>query len=300
MIYLYPKLSDIDLMFMRIGGAGLGNILFPYVRALVYQRDHADTQIIWPTWFNVKAGPIIHRDLDKRFYNDLFVNRSDYIDGFQKAWLLLTRKHISEKELLEGRDASGCVVEFTGMDNCFEKLMEEHRFIYDNLVANLNSKYRSALEFDGTQGVCMHIRLGDFTRVSWEEVKQGKHNSVIPIEWYVAMAKSLRSILGEKTKMIVFSDGKDEELQPLLDLGNVDRVCFGSSIADILALSRAKILVASGSSFSMWARYLGRMTTIMFPNQVKQKILTEKDSGREIVALEEISLDDAAFIKETW
>ena len=300
MTYLYPKLSEIDLMFMRFGGAGLGNILFPYVRALVYHRDHPDTRIIWPTWFNVKAGPIIHRDLDKRFYNDLFVNRSGCIDGFQKARLLLTKKHITEQELLEGKDASDCVVDFTGMDGCFENLMEEHRFIYDDLVANLNPKNRSALEFDGTQGICMHIRLGDFTRVSWEEVKQGRHTSVIPIEWYAAMAKSLRSILGEDTKIIVFSDGKDEELRPLLDLGNVERVCFGTSIADILALSRAKLLVASGSSFSMWARYLGRMTTIMFPNQVKQKILTEKDSAREIVALEEISPEDAQFIKDNW
>ena len=104
----------------------------------------------------------------------------------------------------------------------------------------------------------------------------------------------------ENTKIIVFSDGKEEELRPLLALGNVERVCFGSSIADILAMSRAKLLVASGSSFSMWARYLGRMTTVMFPNQVKQKILTEKDAAREIVALEEIGPDDAAFIKATW
>ena len=75
---------------------------------------------------------------------------------------------------------------------------------------------------------------------------------------------------------------------------------ISAKIADILALSRAKLLVASGSSFSMWARYLGRMTTIMFPNQVKQKILTEKDSAREIVALEEISPEDAQFIKDNW
>ena len=146
----------------------------------------------------------------------------------------------------------------------------------------------------------MHIRLGDFIRASLEEVKQGKHNSVIPIEWYVAMANNLRAILGYQVKIFVFSDGTDQELQPLLELGNVERITFGSSIGDILALSNAKLLVASGSSFSMWARYLGRMTTIMFPNQVKQKILTDKDHAREIIALDEIAADDAAFIKANW
>ena len=146
----------------------------------------------------------------------------------------------------------------------------------------------------------MHIRLGDFARATWEEVKQGKHNSSIPIEWYVTMAQELRSIIGAETPVYVFSDGTDEELRPLLELGNVERVTFGSSIGDVLALSRAKLLVASGSSFSMWARYLGRMTTVMFPNQVKQKILTDQDSTREITALDKIGEEDRAFIKETW
>lgn len=34
---------------------------------------------------------------------------------------------------------------------------------------------------------------------------------------------------------------------------NVERITFGSAIADILALANAGIFVASGSSFSMWA-----------------------------------------------
>lgn len=300
MIYLYPRLSELDFMFIRLGGAGLGNILFPYVRAVLYQKSHPDTQLIWPTWFNVKVGPIIHRDIDKRFYNDLFVNNSGYIDRFQKAWILMTRKHISEKELLEGKALPECVVEFTGMENCFEGMMDDSQVLLDNLVANLNPKNKAALEFDGSRGITMHIRLGDFARATWEEVKQGKHNSSIPIEWYVTMAQELRSIIGAETPVYVFSDGTDEELRPLLELGNVERVTFGSSIGDVLALSRAKLLVASGSSFSMWARYLGRMTTVMFPNQVKQKILTDKDSTREITALDKIGEEDAAFIKETW
>ena len=81
---------------------------------------------------------------------------------------------------------------------------------------------------------------------------------------------------------------------------NVERITFGSAIADILALANAGIFVASGSSFSMWARYLGRMTTVMFPNQVKQKILQSNDYGREIVALDKFSQDDIGFIRKYW
>lgn len=300
MVYLYPRLSPIDCLFIRFGGAGLGNILFPYARAVIYQKKHPEVQVIWPTWFNIKLGPFIRREPDKRFYHDLFVNRSGYIDGLQKALLLTSKKHFTEQEFLNGSINQDCVVEYVGMDGCFLDIKEDYQIVYDDLVTNLNSKYRSALEFDGTHCISMHIRLGDFTRVSWEEVKQGRHNSVIPIVWYVAMAKNLRDIIGSPVKVCVFSDGTDEELQPLLALENVERVTYGSAIADILALSKAKLLVASGSSFSMWARYLGRMTTIMFPNQVKQEILLPSDSAREIVALEQIDSDDAAFIKASW
>ena len=39
MKYVYPKLSPRDLFIFRLGGAGLGNLLFTYGRALAYQCD---------------------------------------------------------------------------------------------------------------------------------------------------------------------------------------------------------------------------------------------------------------------
>ena len=185
-------------------------------------------------------------------------------------------------------------------ENCFEEIINDSNIVYEDIVRNLNPKYKAALSFDGKNSICMHVRLGDFARVSWEEVKSGKHCSAIPIEWYVCMGMALRQIIGEKTKIYVFSDGTDEELKPLLQLENVERITFGSAIADILALANSGIFVASGSSFSMWARYLGRMTAVMFPNQVKQKILQSYDQGKEIVAFDKISLEDAQFIKKYW
>lgn len=180
------------------------------------------------------------------------------------------------------------MVDFTGLDGCFDQIMDDSSLVYEDLVKNLNKKQLKALSFDGKAAICMHVRLGDFFRVSMEEVKAGKHCSSIPIEWYVAMAEELRKIIGKSVKIFVFSDGTDDELEPLLSLPNTERYTTGSAIGDILALSTAGIFVASGSSFSMWARYLGRMTTIMFPNQVKQKILQDYDKNIEIVSLETI------------
>lgn len=300
MYYIYPKLSEKDCLIFRLGGAGLGNILFTYARAVVYTKKHKNARMIWPTWFSLKLGPILRRESDKRFYNDLFVNKSEYISGLKKAYFLLTKKHIKEQEISKNQKSDDCIVEFEGFENCFEEIINDSNIVYEDIVRNLNPKYKAALSFDGKNSICMHVRLGDFARVSWEEVKSGKHCSAIPIEWYVCMGMTLRQIIGEKTKIYVFSDGTDEELKPLLQLENVERITFGSAIADILALSNSGIFVASGSSFSMWARYLGRMTAVMFPNQVKQKILQSYDQGKEIVAFDKISLEDAQFIKKYW
>lgn len=300
MYYIYPKLSEKDCILFRLGGAGLGNILFTYARAVIYVQNHEEAEMIWPTWFSFKLGPILRHEPDKRFYNDLFVNHSGYIDGFKKANILITKKHVKEQDISKEQGLDGCVVDFEGFENCFQEIMNDSQAVYKDLVRNLNPKYQDAVRFNGKNSICIHVRLGDFARVSWEEVKSGRHCSSIPIEWYVHMVNALREIIGEKVKIYVFSDGTDEELKSLLELENVERITFGSAIADILALANAGIFVASGSSFSMWARYLGRMTTVMFPNQVKQKILQSNDYGREIVALDKFSQDDIGFIRKYW
>ena len=60
----------------------------------------------------------------------------------------------------------------------------------------------------------------------------------------------------------VFSDGTNAGLAKLLRLPRSRRITFGSSIADLFALSRANVMIASASPFSMWASYLGRMAVV--------------------------------------
>lgn len=288
MKYVYPKLSSKDYCLFRGGGAGLGNILFTYARAVIYARKN-DCQVIWPTWPSLKIGPILRGEKDKRIYADLFRNHSGYIDGFRKISLLKSRQVIKEKDVLAGKVVpEESIIEFTGFDDCFTPILEDSQQVREDIIRNLHKKNRKAVEFAPQGAVCLHVRLGDFDRVSWEDVLAGRHCSALPIEWYVRMIEEVRRIAGRSVKAYIFSDGTDEELKMLLDMPDVERISFHTAIADILALSNAKVFIASGSSFSMWARYLGRMTTIMFPNQVKQKILFDDEQGREIVALDKI------------
>lgn len=284
MNYVYPKLSEHDLGIVRLGGAGLGNIMFAWARAAVFARDN-DCSMIWPTWPSIKLGPILRREQDKRFYGDLFQNRQEAIDGMKKIYLLMTRGRIeeSQREKIHLKDET--IVEFTGFEGCFEEILYEYEYIYQLITLNLQSKNQKPLEKDfqkkARKAAAIHIRLGDFSRVSETEVKNGRHDSALPIDWYVQMIGEVRRYAGEELPFYVFSDGTEEELSPVLSLPGVERVTFGTSIADILALSQFPLLIASGSSFSMWARYLGRANCICYLNQRKQQILTPEENKFE-------------------
>jgi hypothetical protein len=109
-----------------------------------------------------------------------------------------------------------------------------------------------------------------------ERLRAGTWNMGIPIDWYVATIEEVRKEIGMNVVTYVISDAENCELDQLLKLGNTRRLHFGSSIADLIALSRSKMLIASGSTFGMWASYLGRMPSLYYPGQLKQRLYIER------------------------
>ena len=94
--YIYPKVGRRDFLGFRIGGAGLGNLLFTYAEALVLSKKY-EIDLIWPTWGTIpltRNDFIFWKGRDKRSYFNIFENNSKYIDGFEKAKILLTNKKI--------------------------------------------------------------------------------------------------------------------------------------------------------------------------------------------------------------
>ncbi len=286
-----------DLNFTRIGGLGLGNMMFPYARAVLYARDHG-AALIWPTWNSIPVGQILRREDHLRFYHDLFACPQSEIDGIpviggaQKLWLRMAHQ----------KD----IIYFRGMKGEFQPLgsKENSQYLYRHFQKILQEKNRPALSFDPRDGIVMHVRLGDFKRVeqvilehtsnqgmyfgegvvseSVETLKAGASNTSIPISWYVMIVRQIREVVGEERKVYVFSDGTQEELEPILQLGNVERRTYGTAIADIMAMSKAKLFIASGSTFSRWVRFFGRMNTITFPGQLGQQLLEQDEPHFEV------------------
>jgi hypothetical protein len=114
----------------------------------------------------------------------------------------------------------------------------------------------------------IHVRRGDFrvARTPGEFLTGGSLRT--PESWFVESLLAVRRVVGRAVPAFVVSDADDAELGELLGLDRVRRISTGSAIADLLALSRARFLIASGgSTFSAWAAFLGQSPAISHPGQ---------------------------------
>ena len=278
-MYAYPQLSSKDFIYFRFLGEGLGNLLFPWARAVSAARQFQLTPV-WPAWTQIKIGPILRREPDKRFYHDLFTCPRGYVNGLTKLGILLSNPHLPETALDKGvgTRAENAVIRFSGMNGFFQRFLDDYAFVGQELVRMTRDEHKRGLEFDFTRSISVHIRLGDFSvPSSADHLRSDTYR--LPIAWYVSAIAKLRAELGAGHDVYVFSDGTNTELSEVLQLKNTHRLDFGSSIADLLALSRANILVASGSTFSMWASYVGRMPVLWYPGRLRQPLYFDNPAG---------------------
>ncbi len=286
MLYSYAKLSNYDFLFFRFPGMGLGNLLFPWARFIVATRKYNLTPI-WPTWLQIKIGPLLRNEMDKRFYGGLFQRSSDYIDGYQKLYLLSFPKKIKEADferLIHKKQTikQDVVVMFEGMDGHFKQILEDHKLVLGELLKMTHEQHKKRFPQSLLKTIGVHVRRGDFIKPQSHHVlERGDTNFQIPLSWYTRQIGQVRDAIGSHVSVNIFSDGTPEELSELLALENVSRVNFGSSISDLLALSQSGILIASGSTFSMWASYLGRMPVIWHKGQLKQRLYPKEETEIE-------------------
>ncbi len=280
--YAFPALGHArsrEFGLFRVGGAGLSNLLFPWARCLVQSRRHGLRRIS-PTWFQICREQWVQHSPDKRTYHDLFQSAPDEVSGLERLRLLATSKQVSE-DRLGGPISDGSTVTFQGMEGYLAPILPYRELVSAELLQMVRRRHKRALETGFSPDVAIHVRLGDF---SGGNPSDG--NARINLDWYAGILRQLTARLG-RLSAAVFSDGTDQELAPLLDMDGVTRASFGSSIADILGLSQARILITSGSTFSMWSSFLGQMPTVWFPGRLPHPVL--EDQRSEILTMGELS-----------
>ena len=273
-VFAYPRLSKTDLLFIRIGGNGLGNLMFTWARCLSASERNS-WRMIWPTWQSFKPKNWRVNPYDHRTYGDLFRPNDRYVSGWRKPWSLARYRWITESQALENGAAPGSVVEFRGMEDKFAPFLEDHELVRSELLKIARPQHLAALSEPQPAPIAIHVRRGDFVEQASYGDMLNLNNSVLPLEWYIDALRAVRAGAGRDVPAWVFSDGTDEELAGLLALPAARRMDYGSGLGDMLGLSRSRLLIASGSTFSMWGSYLGQVPTIWHPQKLLQHVLLE-------------------------
>jgi hypothetical protein len=273
-VFAFPRLSKTDLLFLRIGGNGLGNLMFTWARCLAASQRHG-WRMLWPTWGSFKPKNWRVNPYDHRTYFALFKPNGRYVTGWRKPWYLARYRWIPEVQATEEGAPPGSVVEFRGMDGMVAPYRGDQRLVYDELLKIAQPRHLRAFSDPDPAPIGIHVRRGDFVQPGSYEEMINQHNSLLPLDWYVGALQAVRAATSRETRAYVFSDGSNEELAPLLDLPAVERADFGSGLGDMLGLSRSRLLIASGSTFSMWGSYLGQVPAIWHPGKLLQHLLLE-------------------------
>jgi hypothetical protein len=302
MKYVYPKLSKYDFGLFRLGGPGLGNLLFIFARSIVF-FDEDDCKIIWPTWASLKIGPWLRHEKDKRYYGDFFHNDGSFISGVEKMRLLITKRKFVVNTINPPicPTENNVIYQYEAFQMRFGDMLAKREIIKKRIFNIVKQKHKKALSEIYSNIINIHVRFGDFSKNNIEALNRGDDNNRIPIMWYVNIVNQVKTVLGDNIFFYVFSDGSDRELEPLLMIQGVKRVFYGSAIADILALSQAKLIIASGSSFSMWARFLGNTSCISYTNQMKEHICCgEENFEFEIGMNETLDEEKLDYIRQLY
>jgi hypothetical protein len=269
-VYVYPKLSAICGLGIRFGGPGLGNCLFIVSRAYLIAQQY-QYELIDPDWISIKLGPFFRKERDKRLYINFF--KTTGINGVRKLLISLFASKLKEEVLPENCVKSNSVIYVTGLKNYFEDLKYHREYISHRIISSIQlSNFKEINNFDGNC-IGVHIRTGDY-KPEWR----------VPIEWFIIIIEKIRKHLQADIKVCVFSDGTNEELKEVLKINNVQKVNLSNAITELVCLSKCKLILASNSTFSAWAIFLGNKPSIWMKRYKKlENILPNKNIFQDIV-----------------
>lgn len=277
-----------SIVVCKIPRAGLGNQLFPLMKAQVFAQLNR-LPVIVTGYYQIKIGPYLRGEKNKRKYNGFF--------RFQKPLLLA----IWERRKLLARHRNELLAEPV-VANIGAKFLKDTWFVFSAMPNWVNYfdglkenralaielfwkmiKPEIAVQVNALNAPCIgvHIRMGDF-----RALKEGEDFSTVGAvrtaeNYFIDVINSIRELHGSSLPVAVFTDGHKKELASILSLQNVALVEGNSDLVDLLLLSRSKIIVTSaGSTFSYWSAFLSDAAVIMHPDHLHQSLRPDETNEK--------------------
>jgi hypothetical protein len=303
--FVYPKLGRLRLGNVYLFGSGLGNSLFPWARSVVAANTF-DLPMLLPVWERVTSGggwitaikTLSLQNASRRTYQGLFRRKRSFRQRLGELLVFSRAVYVDESLLpkkieLSISSSSPTVFVFEGIRDRFDPLWPHRSYLRDEFTKVIQPEVLASVPAGTVPRVGCHIRLGDFQRTS-DSTRLGQANARLPFAWYACQLQLLTSYW-PNVPIEIFSDGTDEELDPILRLPNVSRANYKNAVADLVAMTRLRLLICSGSSFSAWAAFLGNMPTIWFPGKIASQM--GEFSDMTAIELEQNQSLPTSFIK---
>ncbi len=248
-------------------------MLFTWADCYLWCKDH-DAEMIAPFWTKLRIGPYLRREKDKRSYQRLF-NAQNQISGFKRLLLLSTTQAYNYEQIdIQTQFEKDTIIKFSNME-CIDRLVGRSDEVKQALVRMTRPAFLPTPCVEPF--IAIHVRLGDYPV---PDDASPEWTSRLPIAWYSAALHQVRKTLGVNLKAVVFSDGRDSELAPLLSMPNISRSIYKEAITDILSIAQASVIIGSCSTFSTWGVYLsGTASTIWHRGRRPANIFDKEKSA---------------------
>lgn len=287
-----------SLVHCQLPSAGLGNQLFPLLKAGVFAGLN-DLPLTVTHYHRLRIGPYLRGERSKRNYNHYFkFQQPVWGEAFDK-WAV-RRKYkshtlVEEPDLQLTPGAEKTLYRFSKIphwNNYFHQLRDHRPLAISVLMDMIRPEILARLDRLTPPQVGIHIRMGDFRRLTPGENFAKVGTVRTPEEYFVGIIQQIRGAVSKAVPVHIFSDGRRQELDRIFQLPNVELVEGNPDIIDMLLLSRSKIIVTSaGSTFGYWAGFLSEAPIIMHPDHIHQPVR----GGEALLGLYEGPLNDAAL-----
>ena len=257
--------------YADVGRFGLAHSLMAWSRCAIWCEQYRQAQIA-SVWLRPRLGPYLRRERDKRDYVRFF-NAGGDITGARRLYLLAAANRVVASASEDPDPASlsprSVVVfrnEIEANDQRFFHFVQgHHESIRRKLLQITKPPFRPAAP--GGPFISVHVRFGDFAPPASEsELTRGMTNRRLPIEWYLEMLSAIARRRDELS-IVIYSDGSDEELAPILAFPGVTRSSSRVAVTDLLSMAQSQLMISSGSGLSRFGAFLGQVPRICYPGQ---------------------------------
>lgn len=267
------------VVFCKTPKAGLGNQLFPIIKAFIL--GYINKLPVKVFGYNqLKIGPYLRNEKTKRNYNGYFsfqkglVNdvliHTDYFFCKKSETLI----EPSLKEFDNSIDQKSFFIsQIPHWSDYFKELKPYRETVIKIFYSLLNPKISELVKQLRSPYIGVHIRMGDYRKLKINEDFKKVGLVRTPEEYFVEVINQIRKVHGSEMPVSIFSDGYESEFDELQMLGNVQFVKNKADILDLITLSKSKIIVTSaGSTFSYWAGFLADCPLIIHPDHIHSSI----------------------------